>query len=96
MGLSKKTFLYSMLLAGVMVILITGYFIFMLPSLYVDYVMDSNLDSVVQVQRGYMEQRSYQELTVKNPSAVFSLEIPKCGLGVVCRGEFFRFDVHFR
>lgn len=96
MGLSKKTFLYSMLLAGVMVILITGYFIFMLPSLYVDYVMDSNLDSVVQVQRGYMEQRSYQELTVKNPSAVFSLEIPKEGCEMYAAGKFFRLTVTVR
>ena len=79
MGLSKKTFLYSILLAVLMVIFITGYFVLMLPSLYVDYVMDSNLDSVVQVQRGYMEKRSYDDLAVKNPSAVFSLEIPREG-----------------
>lgn len=36
MGLSKKTFLYSILLAAVMVVFITVYFVFMLPPLYVD------------------------------------------------------------
>lgn len=96
MGLSRKTFLYSMILAGAMVILITGYFVFMLPSLYVDYVMDSNLDSAVRVQRGYMEQRSYQELPVKNPSAVFSLEIPKEGNELYVVGKFFRMTATVR
>ena len=51
MRLSKKTFLYSIILAAVMVAFITGYFVFMLPSLYVDYVTDSNFDSVVRIQK---------------------------------------------
>lgn len=96
MGLSKKTFLYSILLAVLMVIFITGYFVLMLPSLYVDYVMDSNLDSVVQIQKGYMEKRSYDDLAVKNPSAVFSLEIPKEGQELYAVGKFFRLTVTVR
>lgn len=96
MGLSKKTFLYSMLLAGVMVILIIGYFVFMLPSLYVDYVMDSNLDSVREIQKGYMEKRSYEDLTVKNPSAVFSVEIPREGVNLYVAGKYFRLTVTVR
>lgn len=96
MGLSKKTFLYSMLLAAVMVIFITGYFVLMLPSLYVDYVMDSNLDSVVQIQKGYMDKRSYDDLTVKNPSATFSLEIPREGIELYAVGKFFRLTVTVR
>ena len=46
MKLSKKTFLYSIILAAGMVALVIVYFVLMLPSLYVDYVMDSNLQSV--------------------------------------------------
>ena len=33
MSLTKKTFLYSILLAVIMVASVTGYFVFMLPSL---------------------------------------------------------------
>ena len=54
MGLRKKTFLYSVVLAVIMIAFIIGYFVLMLPSLYVDYVMNSNLESVVEIQRGYM------------------------------------------
>ena len=43
MKLAKKTFVYSMILAVLMVAFVVGYFVFMLPSLYVDYVMKSNL-----------------------------------------------------
>ena len=49
MSLSKKTFLYSIVLAVIMAAFITGYFTLMLPSLYVDYVKRSDLDSVVEV-----------------------------------------------
>lgn len=93
MGLSKKTFLYSILLAAVMVVFITVYFVFMLPPLYVDYVTDSNLDSVVRIQKGYMDNRSYDGLRVKNPSSVFSLEIPREGEKLYAAGKFFKMTV---
>ncbi len=90
MGLRKKTFLYSMILAVVMIVFIIGYFVLMLPSLYVDYVMESNLKSVMEIQQGYMEERSYDNLTVKNPSAVFTVEIPDTGSDIYLAGKFFR------
>lgn len=93
MGLSKKTFLYSILLAAVMVVFITVYFVFMLPSLYVDYVTDSNFDSVVRIQKEFMEKRSYDGLSVKNPSSVFSLEIPREGETLRAAGKFFTMTV---
>lgn len=86
----KKTFVYSMILAVLMVAFVVGYFVFMLPSLYVDYVMKSNLRSVAEVQRGYMESRSYENLTVKNPSAVFTLEVPDTGNEIYAAGKFLR------
>lgn len=93
MGLSRKTFLYSGLLAAVMVAFVTGYFVFMLPSLYVSYVMESNLRSAAEIQKGYMSERSYDGLTVTNPSAAFSLEIPKEGDEIYAAGKFFRLTV---
>lgn len=96
MGLSKKTFLYSIILAVAMTAFITGYFVFMLPSLYVNYVMRSNLDSVEEIHRGYAREKSYQNLTVKNPSSTYSLEIPRTGNNIFVSGKFFRLtvDVH--
>ncbi len=96
MGLSKKTFFYSMALAVVMVAFVVGYFVFMLPSLYVDYVMESNLDSVVDIQKGYRQSRTYEDLSVKNPSAVYSLEIPKEGREFYLAGKFFKMTVKVR
>ncbi len=93
MGLSRKTFLYSSLLAVVMVAFVTGYFVFMLPSLYVNYVMERNLRSAEEIHKGYMSDRSYDRLAVTNPSATFSVEIPKEGDEIYAAGKFFRVTV---
>ena len=96
MGLSKKTFLYSIILAAGMTAFVTGYFVFMLPSLYVDYVMRSNLESAMEIHRGYVKDRSYDNLTVKNPSATYSLEIPREGTDISVSGKYFRLTVDVR
>lgn len=90
MKLSKKTFLYSIILAAGMVALVIVYFVLMLPSLYVDYVMDSNLQSVVDIQKGYMEHGDYECLEIKNPSAVYTVEIPMEGEQVYITGKFIK------
>lgn len=90
MGLSKKTFLYSITIAALMVTFVIGYFVLMLPSLYVDYVMKSNLKSVAEVQRGYVEKRTYDGIVVKNPTAAYSLEIPNEGSRLYVAGNFFK------
>lgn len=90
MGLRKKTFLYSITLAVIMTVFVIGYFVLMLPSLYVDYVMNSNLESAAEIQRGYMENRTYDNLTVTNPSSVYTLEIPNTGNEVYVAGKFFK------
>ena len=96
MGLRKKTLLYSVVLASIMIVFVIGYFVVMLPSLYVDYVMNSNLQSAAQIQKGYMEERSYDHLTVKNPSSVFTIEIPNTGNEVYLAGKFYRLTVVVR
>lgn len=96
MGLRKKTFLYSVVLALIMIVFVIGYFVLMLPSLYVDYVLNSNLESAVEIQKGYMEERSYDNLTVKNPSSVYTLEIPNTGDEVYLAGKFFKATVVIR
>lgn len=93
MGLRKKTFLYSVALAVIMIVFVIGYFVLMLPSLYVDYVMNSNLGSVAEIQQGYMEERSYDNLTVKNPSSVYTMEIPSTGDDIYLAGKFFKLTI---
>lgn len=96
MGLRKKTFLYSIALAVIMIAFVIGYFILMLPSLYVGYVMDSNLHSVMEIQQSYMENRTYDDLKVRNPSAVFSIVIPDEGDEIYLEGKFFKLTVRVR
>ena len=93
MGLRKKTFLYSVALAVIMIAFVIGYFVLMLPSLYVDYVMNSNLESAAEIQQGYMEERSYDNLAVKNPSSVYTMEIPNVGNEVYIAGKLFKLTI---
>ncbi|MCI8615959.1 MAG: HAMP domain-containing histidine kinase [Lachnospiraceae bacterium] len=93
MGLSKKTFLYSIAIAAIMTAFIIGYFVLMLPSLYVDYVMKNNLKSVVDLQEGYRAEGSYDNLTVRNPSSTFSVKIPGKGNEIYAAGKFFQMTI---
>ncbi|MGB4660337.1 MAG: sensor histidine kinase, partial [Mobilitalea sp.] len=93
MNLSKKTLLYSSIISVIMVSLIVGYFIFMLPSLYVSYMQDRNYDSIVELQEGYMESGSYENLEVKNPTGTITIEIPVSGNYFYIVSKFFRITV---
>ncbi len=93
MGLRKKTFLYSIALAVIMTAFVIGYFVLMLPSLYVDYVMNSNLESAWDIQKGYMENKSYDNIIVKNLTSAFSLEVPDEGSEIYVTGKFFRAEL---
>ncbi len=96
MGLSKKTFLYSIILASIMVALVVGYFVAMLPSLYVDYVMKENLDSVVEIQKAYMAEKSFDSVAVRNPTSVYTLEVPNQGSFLYVTGTFFQMTIKVR
>lgn len=84
MGLARKTFFYSIPLAAVMIAFITGYFIFMLPSLYADYVMNHNLASVVEIQNGYPADRSYDNLAVRKNRAACDPACRLCTAHRIC------------
>ena len=90
MGLSKKTYFYSTVLAFIMTAFIIIYFALMLPSLYVEYVKESNLQSVIEVQKQYIEKRNYEELAVRNPFNTVTVEIPMEGNEIYLTGKFFR------
>lgn len=93
MKLSKKTFLYSISISSLLVGMIVIYFVTMLPSLYVHYMKNQYLQSVVEVEKGYIKKRSYEGLTVQNPTGSATLEIPFEGNELFVAGKAFRLTV---
>ncbi|MFA9376541.1 MAG: sensor histidine kinase [Lachnotalea sp.] len=75
MKLSHKNFLYTAIVTSILAILVFGYFIFMLPSLYVDYMSNENYNSIVKQHEGYLKDSSYKNITVQNPSCM-TIDIP--------------------
>ncbi len=96
MGLGRKNLAYSMALAGVMLLFLVGYFICMLPSLYVDHVMEENLKSVRRQHASYMEHGTYEEAVVRNSSACFTLELPEESDRILVSGKAFTAEVFVR
>ena len=87
MKLSKKTFLYSIVMAGILAGLLLLYFVYMLPSLYVSYKNDSNLASVTKLSQDFMKSRSYENLQVDNPMNTVSLILPEDKNQVLLEGK---------
>ncbi|MCR2047641.1 HAMP domain-containing histidine kinase [Acetatifactor muris] len=96
MKLGRKNLLYSMALAGMMLLLLVGYFIYMLPSLYVDYVMEQNLKSVREQHIAYRDKGSYDGVKVRNSTACFSVEIPLEGNRILVTGKSFSAELIIR
>lgn len=74
--LAEKTFVYSILLGSIMVSILVGYFAWMLPSLYTDYVKRDNLEAAIRTHEQYMDEKSYDKLIIKNPTTTFTIEMP--------------------
>ncbi|MCM1257517.1 MAG: HAMP domain-containing histidine kinase [Roseburia sp.] len=79
MKLGGRNLFYSMTLAGFMMVFLVGYFVYMLPSLYVDYTMEQNLRAVKEQHRAFVKNGNYDNVQLKNPTACFSLKIPDEG-----------------
>lgn len=77
--LDRKNRLYSVILAAVLLTGLVGYFIYMLPSLYVSYRKEQNLKSVVLQHKAYIESGSYDGIKTANPVACFSIRLPYAG-----------------
>lgn len=75
MKLIHKNFLYTGIVTGILTILVLGYFIFMLPPLYVDYMANKNYESIVDQHTSYLKDGSYKNVTIRNPSSA-TIDIP--------------------
>lgn len=93
MKLGKRNLFYSLLLAAVMLLFLVGYFVCMLPSLYVDYTMEQNLRAVKEQHRAYVESGSYRDVPVRNPAACFSVKVPEAGESLFLTTKMFSIEL---
>lgn len=93
MKLSKKTFLYSSILVALLISLIIGYFIFMLPSLYVDHMKKSYYDEIVRIQKHFIKEQNYSSVKVSNPTGIFSFAIPEQGDSIYIYNTYLSVEV---
>ena len=61
MKLSTKNLIYTTVITIILAVFILGYIIFMLPSLYVDYMMEDDLFTVKKMQMDYLKTGKYDE-----------------------------------
>lgn len=89
MKLTHKNFLYTSIVTGILTILVLGYFVFMLPSLYVDYRSNKNYNSILQQHKGYLKDGSYENVTIENPSCL-TIDISYNDDSFVVAGKYFQ------
>lgn len=70
MKLIHKNFLYTAIVTSILTILVLGYFVFMLPSLYVDYISNENYNDIIEQHRGYLKDGSYKNVKTQNFSSL--------------------------
>lgn len=88
MNLSKKTFIYSSILSGIILSLILVYFIIMLPSLYIDYQGKSNYQAIKGIHEEYIKDKNYDNIHSPNPTATLSVRIPSSGSNIYASNTF--------
>lgn len=93
MKLAGKTLLYSFLLAIVIILVITAYNVFLLPSLYVSYARDQNRTNFIDAHQQFLDMRSYETITIPNPITAISFVIPKNGYELKISGILFDGEV---
>lgn len=89
MKLIHKNFLYTAIVTSILTILVLGYFVFMLPSLYVDYMSNENYNSIVDQHKGYLKDGSYEKVNIKYPSCM-TIDIPFSDDSFIVTGKAFQ------
>ncbi len=92
-GLDYKNRLYSILLALILLCFLVGYFLYMLPSLYVDYRMEQNLKSAKTQHREYVKNGTYEGIKMSNSTNCISVKIPYTGDSVFLAGPSFHIEL---
>lgn len=92
-GLDYKNRFYSILLALILLCFLVGYFLYMLPSLYVDYRMEQNLKSAKMQHREYVKNGTYEGIQVAGSANSVSVKIPYAGDSVFLAGPSFHIEL---
>lgn len=92
-GLDRKNRLYSIVLAIILLGGLIGYFICMLPSLYVSYRKEQNLSFIKRQHQAYAKNGSYDEIRQGNFVSCYTLEIPYEGDTVLLSGQSWTAEV---
>ncbi len=92
MKLAHKNFLYTGIVAITLTVLVIGYFVFMLPSLYVSFMSSENYNAIVAQHRGYLKDGSYKNVSVKNLSCM-TIDIPFSDEAFTVTGTTFQTEV---
>lgn len=93
MQLGRKNLVYSLALACLILLFLVGYFIYMLPSLYVDYMMEQNLKSIREQHNAYVKSGTYEGVQVKNAAACLSVRLPYDGNSLFITGKAFSAEI---
>ena len=88
MNLSKKTFVYSAVISGIIICLMIAYFALMVPSLYVDHVKKRNFKAIKEIQETYLKDGDYDNITSPNPVGSATIKIPAAGNEVYLSNKF--------
>ena len=92
MKLTHKNFLYTTILTGALTVMVLGYFIFMLPSLYVDYMSEQNYQSILSQHQGYLKDGNYEKVKVKNTNAI-TVDIPLSTDEIKLTGKMYQITI---
>ncbi len=89
MKLVHKNFLYTAILTGALTVMVLGYFIFMLPSLYVEYMSEENYQAILAQHQTYLEDGNYENVEIKNTNAI-TIDLPLSSEDIKITGKMFQ------
>lgn len=92
-GLDRKNRLYSIVLAVILLGGLIGYFLCMLPSLYVSYRKEQNLSFIKRQHQAYTENRGYGDIQSGSFVTCYTIEIPYEGDTVFISGQSWTVEV---
>ena len=90
MKIGKKNIVYSIVIATFVMLFLICYFVGRLPSLYVSYIEDRYVNSIIVQHKGYLSSKSYEGIKVKYPNTCITLDIPNIGDELVIASQMFQ------
>ena len=94
MKLGSKTFLYSVIIALIIGIVIFSYMIFLMPGMYMDYKEKQNLDNARSSMEYFNNHKSLKNLESRDVN-IFGILIPQKGNKIKITGAGFDGEIEF-